>query len=143
MHTAQKPPLAVPVLGAPIGPSARAARLGAAGAPGDGGPRELQQLSIFANDAAPMPRDAKATAICGDARRLIVGFEDGAVMSMSWSAKVTPGGAARGARGSGLALRGFATRGPGPSGGAAPGALLVPAGAVWAGGPSGGCLCGR
>ncbi|KAI8463229.1 MAG: hypothetical protein J3K34DRAFT_462531 [Monoraphidium minutum] len=71
------PPLPITVHGPP----------GAAG----GAPRELSQLTVFARDSVRLPHAAAATAVCGDARRLIVGFEDGQLLSLSWSGKVLSG----------------------------------------------------
>lgn len=95
IHLTQYPPLPVPVLGPPVGPSARAA--GAAPGAGPGGgragaflgePRELVCVEVAAKEAALLPHSAAATAIGGDARCVVVGFEDGCLAALSWSAKV-------------------------------------------------------
>ncbi|KAI8472364.1 MAG: RIC1-domain-containing protein [Monoraphidium minutum] len=95
IHIAPPPLLPIHVLGAPAGPSARAA--GAANnAPARGGgggaflgdPRELAPVAIFAREAAILPHSAPAAAICCDARTLGVAFADGCMVALSWGAKL-------------------------------------------------------
>jgi hypothetical protein len=93
IHVTGRPVLPLPVLGAPAGPAARAAgAVGGAAAGGagafQGGPRELSAVAITAREAAVLPHGAAATAICGDARAVAVGFADGCLLALSWSAKV-------------------------------------------------------
>jgi len=95
IHVTQQQVLPIPVHGAPAGPSARAA--GAVGGSASarvgqflGEPRELTELAITAKEAALLPHTAAATAICCDARTLVVGFADGCLVALSWSAKVGP-----------------------------------------------------
>jgi hypothetical protein len=49
-------------------------------------------VAITAKDAALLPHAAAATEVCCDARTLVVGFADGCMVALSWSAKVRGGG---------------------------------------------------
>ncbi|GBF93019.1 hypothetical protein Rsub_05630 [Raphidocelis subcapitata] len=87
--TQQQPLPGAPVLGPPVGPSARAAGAAAVGGGAFlGEPRELSAVGIYASEAAALPYEAAATAICCDARAVLVGFADGFLAALTWHAKL-------------------------------------------------------
>lgn len=99
LRRSQQPLLPVPVHVPPTSASAHIPKAPSHGAaataasrqlPND--PRELTQLEIYVKEAVPLPHGAAATALCGDARGLVVGFEDGRLFAMNWNAQVCRNG---------------------------------------------------
>jgi hypothetical protein len=77
-----------------LGRTSSSASGGAAGGaapappPAAGESRALSGIQISRIAAAELPHDAAAAAVCGDARALVVGYDDGCLLALSWDGQV-------------------------------------------------------